>query len=71
VITDQNAEELLEAMRSAAIEEERAKFDKQLRQTRADLSKKLVGAQQQTVLAQQEADSLVKQRDEAGGRAIP
>jgi hypothetical protein len=53
VITDQNAEELLEAMRSAAIEEERAKFDKQLRQTRADLSKKLVGARQQTVLAQQ------------------
>ena len=52
-------------MRTATIEEERAKFDKQLRQTHADLSKKLVVAQQQTVLAQQETDSLVKQRDEA------
>ena len=52
-------------MRSATVEEERSKFDKKLRQARANWTEELRDAQGRTARVQEIADNLTKERDDA------
>jgi hypothetical protein len=65
VITDENAEQLLEAMRSATVEEEKAAFDKRLREERSNWKGELKKAREQKERAEGVAGGVIRERDKA------
>ncbi|HEY8097460.1 MAG TPA: hypothetical protein VIE65_15420 [Methylobacter sp.] len=65
VITDENAEQLLEAMRRATVEDERLQYEQKLKSSKAVSDKKLKSEQELTARAHATATEIAEQRDAA------
>lgn len=65
VITDENAEQLLEAMRRATAEDERRQYIRKLKATRDDANERLQAEKERTASAEAAADKMAEERDSA------
>lgn len=65
VITDENAEQLLEAMRRATVEDERLQYEDKLKASKAELNKKLKSERGLVAIARAAADKIAEERDAA------
>jgi len=65
VITDENAEQLLEAMRRATAEDERLRYEQMLKASKAASAKKLKSERERVAIADAAVDKTAEERDAA------